>query len=150
MYPMRRYQKIILFHLVKQKIEREGKDITIIAFSRVVHDCLNAAETLQKEGISCEVINLRSIRPLDIETIVNSVKKTNRVLTVEEGWPQYGVGAEIIAVINEHAFDYLDAPIERVTSADVPMPYAKSIEDLALPNPGVILNAIKRVTYRKK
>jgi pyruvate dehydrogenase E1 component beta subunit len=142
--------KDFLIPIGKAKIEREGKDVTIISFSRVVQDCLTAAETMQKEGISCEVINLRTIRPIDLETIVNSVKKTNRVVTVEEGWIQCGVGAEITSLINEYAFDYLDAPVERVSSADVPMPYAKSIEDLCIPNATSVVNAVKKVCYRSK
>jgi pyruvate dehydrogenase E1 component beta subunit len=139
-----------LLPLGKAHIEREGTDITVVSFSRVLIDCLKAADALKEEGISVEVVNLRTIRPLDIDTIVNSVKKTSRLVTVEEGFPQCGVGAEIITVINEHAFDYLDAPPERITSADVPMPYAKSIEDLAIPNAQNVINAIKRVCYRKK
>lgn len=134
----------------KAKVEREGKDVTVIAFSRIVGHSLEAAEKLAAEGISVEVINLRTIRPLDKETILASVKKTNRVVTVEEGWPQSGVGAELIALINEFAFDHLDAPIERICGADVPMPYAKNLEDIAMVQTDNIVNAIKRVTYRNK
>jgi len=142
--------KDFLIPIGKAKIEREGTDVTVIAFSRIVRDCLEAAETLSKEGLSVEVINLRTIRPLDVETINKSVKKTNRVVTVEEGFPQSGVGSELMALINEHAFDYLDAPMERVTSAEIPVPYAKSLEDLTLPSPKNIINAIKKVTFRNK
>jgi len=142
--------KDFLIPLGKAKIEREGTDVTVIAFSRIVRDALEAAEALQKEGISVEVINLRTIRPLDVETIIKSVKKTNRVVTCEEGFPQSGVGAELFAVINENAFDYLDAPMERITSTDIPVPYAKSLEDFTLPSSKNIINAIKKVTYRKK
>jgi len=134
----------------KAKVEREGKDVTLISFSRMVGTCLEAAEKLAAEGISAEVINLRTIRPLDKETIIKSVKKTNRVVTVEEGWVQSGVGAEISAVITEHAFDYLDAPVERIAGADVPMPYAKSLEDIAMVQVENVINAAKRVTYRNK
>jgi pyruvate dehydrogenase E1 component beta subunit len=135
----------------KAKIEREGKDITIVTFSRPVAYTLEAAKKLEQEGISCEVINLRSLRPLDIDTIVKSVKKTNRVITVEEGWPQSGIGSEIAAQIMEsEAFDYLDAPLARVHGADVPMPYAVNIEQLALPNADIIQETVKRVLYRKK
>jgi len=141
--------KDFIIPIGKAKIEREGKDITIVAFSRSVGLSLQAAETLEKEGISVEVINLRSLRPLDTETIIKSVKKTNRVVTVEEGWPQCGVGAEIIALVNEHAFDDIDAPIERITGADVPMPYAKNLEDAAMVQTQNIVNAVKRVTTRK-
>jgi len=119
-------------------------------FSRVVLDALKAAEILEKEGINAEVVNLRTLKPLDIETIANSIKKTSRLVTVEEGFPQCGVGAEIIAIANEYAFDYLDAPPERITGADVPMPYSKSIEELAIPSTPNIVNAVRRVCYRKK
>ena len=109
----------------KAKIEREGKDVTIVTFSKMVGYSLEAADALAQEGISCEVINLRTIRPLDRDTIVNSVKKTSRLVSVEEGWPQSGVGAEIAAIAMEDCFDYLDAPMERVTGADIPTPYAE-------------------------
>jgi len=139
-----------LIPIGKAKVEREGKDVTVIGFSRIVGHCLEAAEQLAGQGISVEVINLRTIRPLDREAIINSVKKTNRVVTVEEGWPQSGIGAEITALINEYAFDHLDAPVERVCGADVPMPYAKSLEDLAMVQVENVVNAIKRVTFRNK
>jgi len=134
----------------KAHIERSGTDVTIVSFSRVLMDCLKAAEILAKEGINAEVVNLRTIRPLDVETIINSIKKTSRLVTVEEGFPQCGVGAEIIALVNEYAFDYLDAPPERIASADVPMPYSKSIEELAIPSAPNVVNAVRRVCYRKK
>lgn len=134
----------------KAKVERVGKDVTLIAFSRIVGSTLEAAEKLKEEGIDAEVINLRTIRPLDVETIIKSVKKTNRVVTVEEGWPQSGVGAELSALIVEHAFDHLDAPIERIAGADIPMPYAKNLEDAAMVQTENIVNAAKRVTYRSK
>jgi len=134
----------------KAKVEREGTDVTIVSFSRIVTQCLEAAEALEKEGISVEVINLRTLRPLDTETIIKSVKKTNRVITVEEGYPQCGIGAEISALITESAFDYLDAPIERIAGADVPMPYAKNLEDAAMVQVPNIINAVKRAVYRKK
>jgi pyruvate dehydrogenase E1 component beta subunit len=130
----------------KAKIERAGTDVTIVTFSRAVGKCLEAAEQLASEGISAEVINLRSIRPLDRDAILASVKKTHRLVTVEEGWPQSGVGAEIGAMIVESdAFDYLDAPFERVTSADVPIAYAKNLEDMSLPQFYNIVNVVKRV-----
>jgi len=123
----------------KAKVEREGSDITIVAHSRCVGQSLEAADILAKVGIKAEVINLRSIRPLDIETIVSSVKKTSRLITVEGGWPMFGVGSEISAQIMEsEAFDYLDSPVLRVTGADVPMPYAANLEKLALPTDEVI------------
>lgn len=134
--------------LGKAKVEREGTDVTIVTFSRLVGQALEAADALAKEGISAEVINLRSIRPLDMDTIVKSLKKTHRIVTAEEGFVQSGVGAEIAARLMEDAFDQLDAPMERISVADVPMPYAKSIEDLAIPQAHNIVNACKRVCYR--
>jgi len=134
----------------KAKIMREGTDVTVVTHSRMVGESLEAAEELAKEGISVEVINLRSLRPLDVETIIASIKKTNRLVTAEEAFPQCGIGAEIITIANEYAFDYLDAPPERITSADVPIPYSKTIEDLALPQSRNVANAIRRTLYRKK
>jgi len=132
----------------KAKIERPGKDVTITAFSIMVGHSLAAAEILAKEGIDAEVINLRSIRPLDTATIVNSVKKTNRLVSVEEGWPFAGIGAEMAALMMEQAFDYLDAPVIRVAGLDVPMPYAANLEKLALPQVDDIVKAAKRACYR--
>jgi pyruvate dehydrogenase E1 component beta subunit len=109
---------------------------------------LKAAEELAKENISAEVIDLRTLRPLDTKTIVESVKKTNRLVTVEEGWRQSGVGAEIAARIMEHAFDYLDAPVARVSAKDVPLPYAANLEKLALPSVADVIAAVKAVRYR--
>lgn len=132
----------------RAKIEREGTDVTIIAFSIMVGKALEAAKTLAEQGISAEVINLRTIRPLDRHTIIESVKKTNRVVTTEEGWPYAGIGSEIIALINEHAFDYLDAPVVRVHAADVPIPYATNLEKLATPQAEDIVAAAKKVCYK--
>jgi pyruvate dehydrogenase E1 component beta subunit len=132
------------------KIEKSGSDVTLISFSRQVGNCLKAAEALQQEGISAEVINLRTIRPMDVATIVNSVDKTHRCVTVEEGWPQFGVGAEIIALLNEHAFGTLDAPVQRVTGADVPMPYSPPLEEKAMVQVSNIVNAAKKACYRSK
>jgi pyruvate dehydrogenase E1 component beta subunit len=129
----------------KAKIEREGTDITIVAFSIMVDVALKAAETLAEQGISAEVINLRTIRPLDVETIVASVKKTSRVVSVEEGWPFAGIGAEIAMTVTEHCFDWLDAPPMRVAGLDVPMPYAANLEKLALPQPGWVVDAVKKL-----
>ncbi|KAG5227985.1 pyruvate dehydrogenase E1 component [Salix suchowensis] len=128
----------------KAKIEKEGKDVTITAFSKMVGYALKAAEILAKDGISAEVINLRSIRPLDRNTINASVRKTNRLVTVEEGFPQHGVGAEICASVVEESFGYLDAPVERIAGADVPMPYAANLERLAVPQVEDIVRAAKR------
>ncbi len=132
----------------KAKVVREGSDVTITAFSIMVGKALEAAEVLSAEGIEAEVIDLRTIRPLDTETIVNSVKKTNRVVSVEEGWPFAGIGAEISATIMEQAFDWLDAPVGRVTAVDVPLPYAANLEALALPKADNIVTAAKAVCYR--
>ncbi|KAJ3089436.1 pyruvate dehydrogenase E1, beta subunit [Quaeritorhiza haematococci] len=133
----------------KAKIEREGSDVTIVAHSRSVGMSLEAADELAKEGIKAEVINLRSIRPLDIDTIIASVKKTNRLVTVEGGWPMFGVGSEISAQIMESdAFDYLDAPVTRVTGADIPMPYAKNLEEASLPQVATIVRMAKKVLYK--
>jgi len=143
--------KDFLVPLGKAKIELSGGDISVISFSRQVGNCIKAAQILKEQhGISVEVVNLRTIRPMDIATVVSSVQKTHRCVTVEEGWSQSGVGAEIIAQLNEHAFDFLDAPVERVTGADVPMPYSKPLEDVAMVQVDNIVNAIKRVCYRSK
>ncbi len=131
----------------KAKIERAGSDVTITAYSIAVGFALEAADTLAGEGIDAEVINLRSIRPLDSATIIESVKKTNRIVNVEECWPTCGIGAEISARIMEEAFDYLDAPVSRVSGVDVPMPYAANLEALALPKPKDIVEAAKAVCY---
>jgi len=128
----------------KAKVERAGDHVTIVAFSRMVEFALAAADKLAGEGISAEVINLRSIRPLDVKSITDSVKKTSHLVTVEEGWPQFGIGSEIAACIMEsEAFDYLDAPLRRVTGADVPMPYAENLELGAIPTPDNIVNSVK-------
>ena len=130
--------------LGKAKVEREGTDVTIIAFSIMVDVAMKAADALAEQGVSAEVINLRTIRPLDIETIATSVKKTSRVVSVEEGWPFAGIGAEMIAVVVEHCFDWLDAPPARVAGIDVPMPYAANLEKLALPQPEWVVEAVKK------
>jgi len=132
----------------RAKVERAGTDVTLVGFSISVSLAMQAAEKLAEMGISAEVINLRSLRPLDTETIVNSVKKTNRLVTVEEGWPFAGIGAEVVMQIVEHAFDHLDAPPVRVHGADVPMPYAANLEKLALPQADHVVDAAKRVLYR--
>ena len=131
----------------KANIEKEGNDVTIIAFSIMVGKSLEAAEILKDKNINAEVINLRTLRPLDIDTIIESVKKTNRVVTCEEGFPFSGIGAEISALITEKAFDWLDAPVVRVTGKDVPMPYAANLEKLALPQVDDIVSASAKVCY---
>jgi pyruvate dehydrogenase E1 component beta subunit len=132
----------------KAKIERPGKDVTIVAFSIMVGKALQAADELAKNGIDAEVINLRSLRPFDTETIVNSIKKTNRLVSVEEGWPFAGIGSELAAQMMEHAFDWLDAPVKRVAGLDIPLPYAANLERLALPQPENIVEAARAVCNR--
>src|SRR5437016_2743808 len=131
--------------LDRGEVKRPGQDITIITFSRMLHLSLQAAEDLAKEGIEAEVIDLRSIRPIDIDLLVDSVKKTNRVVIAEEGWKYYGTGQGLAALIDENAFDYMDAPIQHVTGADVPMPYSKVLERAALPKKSDIVNAAKAI-----
>lgn len=131
----------------KAKIMKEGSDVTIVSFSKALDYALEASEQLKEVNINAEVINLRTLRPLDIDTILNSVKKTNRIITVEEGWPYAGIGAEISAQIMEQAFDYLDAPVIRVTGEDVPMPYAANLEKLALPSTEKVVQAVRNVCY---
>jgi len=129
----------------KAKVRREGRDVTITAHSRMVGFALQAAEKLAEEGIECEVVDLRTLRPLDHETIVESVKKTSRLVSAEEGWGPMGVGAEVVARVIEHAFDYLDAPPLRVHQEDVPLPYAANLEALSLPGVDKIIKAVKQV-----
>jgi pyruvate dehydrogenase E1 component beta subunit len=130
------------------KIARPGKHVTLVAFGIGMTYALQAADALAGEGIDAEVIDLRTIRPLDIETVLASVRKTGRCVTIEEGWPQSGVGAEISARLMEGAFDYLDAPVTRVTGKDVPMPYAANLEKLALPSVAEVVAAAKAVSYK--
>jgi pyruvate dehydrogenase E1 component beta subunit len=132
----------------KARIARAGKDVTLVSWSIGMNYALAAAEELAKEGIEAEVIDLRTLRPMDIATVIASVKKTARCVTVAEGWPQSGVGAEIAAQIMEQAFDFLDAPVARVTGKDVPMPYAANLEKLALPSVEDVIAAAKAVLYR--
>ncbi len=140
----------LLVPLGKAAVLREGTDVTLVSFSMGVDYSLKAADLLAEHGISAEVIDLRTIRPLDTDTIVESVKKTNRIVTVEEGWPFAGIGAELFAIICEHAFDYLDAQPIRVSGEDVPLPYAANLEKLALPNAGKIVNAVLTICPSKK
>ena len=123
----------------KAKIERSGKDLTMVSMSRCVGQALTAAENMKKKyGVDVEVVNLRSIKPLDLETIVQSVKKTHRLIVVESGYPMFGVSAEILALTMEYAFDYLDAPAQRVTGAEVPTPYAQKLEEMSFPTEQLI------------
>jgi pyruvate dehydrogenase E1 component beta subunit len=130
-------------------VKRLGKDVTVIAHSKMVFVALDAAAELEKEGIDVEVIDPRTLRPLDTETLLQSVRKTNRAVIVEEGWPFCGVGAQFVDLIQQQAFDYLDAPVLRVTGADVPTPYAKSLEHLAFPDKQKVKDAVYRVLYRQ-
>jgi pyruvate dehydrogenase E1 component beta subunit len=132
----------------KARVHRSGKDVTIVSFGIGMTYALKAAQELEKEGIDAEVVDLRTIRPMDVDTVVASVMKTGRCVAVEEGFPQSGVTAEIATKIMEEAFDYLDAPVARVTGKDVPMPYAANLEKLALPNVGEVVQAAKAVLYR--
>jgi pyruvate dehydrogenase E1 component beta subunit len=132
----------------KARIARPGNNVTIVAWSMGMTYALKAAEELAKKHIMAEVIDLRTLRPMDTQTIVTSVMKTGRCVVVEEGWPQSGVGAEIAARIMEYAFDYLDAPVARVSGKDVPMPYAANLEKLALPSIAAVVEAAKAVCYR--
>jgi pyruvate dehydrogenase E1 component beta subunit len=132
----------------KARVARAGDQVTITAFSRMVKLAMQAAEELEKAGISAEIIDLRSLRPFDVETVVASVKKTNRIVSVEEGWPFAGIGSEIAAIVMEECFDWLDAPLKRVTGKDVPLPYAANLERLAVPQVEDIVAAAREVAYR--
>jgi pyruvate dehydrogenase E1 component beta subunit len=131
-------------------IKKEGKDVTIVSFGKIMKQALAAASELEKEGISAEVIDLRSVRPIDFNTIINSVKKTNRLVIVEEAWPLASISSEITFRVQKDAFDYLDSPILRVTSADVPLPYAPTLIEASLPNASRVVKAVKEVMYMKK
>jgi pyruvate dehydrogenase E1 component beta subunit len=133
----------------KARVASEGTDVTLVGYGRQVNMLLRVAEKLDKESVSAEVIDLRSIRPFDVDTIINSVKKTNRAVAVQEQWRWFSVASEVAALIQEHAFDYLDAPVERVSGAEVPAPYAKSLEAAAFPSEQDVIDAVKRSLYRK-
>ena len=128
-------------------LKREGGDVSIVTHGKMVHVALQAADKLAKDGIEADVLDLRSIRPLDVDAILETVRKTNRVVYVEEGWPYVGVGSQIVSLIQEEAFDHLDAPVTRVTQADIPMPYAKNLEQLAKPNANRVIEACRSVLY---
>jgi pyruvate dehydrogenase E1 component beta subunit len=132
----------------KAAVRREGKDVTIVSFNKMMEVVKKAAEELEKDGISAEVIDLRTIRPLDHEAIVNSVKKTNRLVVVDESWPFAGVSAEIAYEVQKYAFDYLDAPVTRVNSADTSLPYAPTLVEAWLPNPEKVIKAVHAVMYK--
>lgn len=129
-------------------VKREGTDVSILTHGKMVHVCLQAAQKLEQDGVSAEVVDLRSLRPLDVEAILRSIHKTNRAVYVEEGWPYVGIGAQIVDLIQTEAFDYLDAPIGRITQADVPMPYAKQLEKMAKPSAERVIEACEKVLYR--
>lgn len=129
-------------------VKREGRDVSIITSGAMVHMALMAADKLAKEEVEAEVLDLRSLRPLDVDAILGTVRKTNRAVVVDEGWPYVGIGAQIVATIQDEAFDDLDAPVLRVTQADIPMPYAKNLEQTAKPSPERIVDACNRVLYR--
>ncbi len=133
----------------KSDVKRQGKDVTIVSYSKMIQESLAAAEQLAKEGVDAEVIDLRTLRPLDIQPVIDSVRKTNRLVTVEEGWRSFGVGAEIAARVQEKAFDYLDAPVRRVAQDEVPLPYNRRLEQMALPQVPDIIDAVKEVMYLK-
>jgi pyruvate dehydrogenase E1 component beta subunit len=137
----------IIVPIGKAAIRREGTDVTIISFNKMIIEACYAAMELEKEGISAEVIDLRSIRPIDWACLVNSVKKTNRAVVVDESWPMFSVASEIAYGIQKYAFDYLDAPVIRITGADASMPYAATLVEAYLPNPSKIIKAVKEVMY---
>lgn len=136
-----------LIEIGKADIKREGTDVTIVSFGKIMKACYLAAEELEKDGVSCEIIDLRTIRPIDYDTVITSVKKTNRLVIVEEAWPLGSIATEVTFKVQKDAFDYLDAPILRVTSADVPLPYAPTLIEAALPNPTKIIVAVNQVMY---
>jgi pyruvate dehydrogenase E1 component beta subunit len=139
-----------LIPIGKADIKRAGTDVTLVAFNKMVHVSLEAAAELAKEGISAEVIDLRTIRPMDIDTIIQSVKKTNRMVVVDESWPFASIASEIAYNVQRRAFDYMDAPVVRVNSADVPIPYAGNLVDAYMPNPAKVVRAVKEVMYLRK
>jgi pyruvate dehydrogenase E1 component beta subunit len=137
-----------LIPIGKADIKRVGSDVTLVSFGKIIKTCFTAAEELEKEGISCEIIDLRTIRPIDYDTVIESVKKTNRLVIVEEAWPLGSIATEVSFKVQREAFDYLDAPVLRVTSADVPLPYAPTLIDAALPNATRVIKAVKQVLYK--
>jgi pyruvate dehydrogenase E1 component beta subunit len=134
----------------KAVIRREGTDVTIVSFNKMMEVVKETAKELEKEGISAEVIDLRTIRPMDYETIINSVKKTNRLVVVDESWPFAGVSSEIAYMVQKHAFDYLDAPVIRVNAADTSLGYAPTLVEEYLPNVKKVMDAVKQATYQRQ
>ena len=135
----------ILTPIGKSRVQRQGKDVTIVTYSKMLEISLKAADQLAQEGIEVEIVDLRTLRPLDMEPVIASFKKTNRAVIVEEGWRSYGVGAEVASRIYEEAFDYLDAPVQRVAQKEVPLPYNRTLEQLALPQVEDVIRAVKEV-----
>jgi pyruvate dehydrogenase E1 component beta subunit len=129
-------------------IKREGTDVTIVSFGKIIKEAFLAADELAKENISCEIIDLRTVRPMDYDTILNSVKKTNRLVVLEEAWPFASVASEITYMVQEKAFDYLDAPVQRITTADTPAPYSPTLLKEWLPNAQDVIKAVKKVLYK--
>ena len=129
-------------------IKRAGKDVTIVSFGKIIKEAYTAADELEKEGISCEIIDLRTVRPLDINTVLESVKKTNRLVILEEAWPFGNVSTEITYQVQEQAFDYLDAPIVKINTADTPAPYSPGLLKEWIPNSNDVVKAVKKVLYR--
>jgi pyruvate dehydrogenase E1 component beta subunit len=129
-------------------IKREGTDVTIVSFGKIIKEAHIAADALAKEGISCEIIDLRTVRPMDYDAILNSVKKTNRLVVLEEAWPFASVASEITYIVQERAFDFLDAPIQRITTADTPAPYSPTLLKEWLPNSEDVIKAVKKVMYK--
>lgn len=136
-----------LIPIGKADVKRAGKDVTLVSFGKIIKACYAAADDLMKEGIEAEIIDLMTVRPIDYDTVINSVKKTNRLIVVEEAWPLSSIASEIAFKVQKDAFDYLDAPVLRVTSADVPLPYAPTLIEASLPNAERIIKAVKKVLY---
>jgi pyruvate dehydrogenase E1 component beta subunit len=134
-----------LVPLGKATVQRPGRDVTIVTYSKMLEISLKAADQLAKEGVEAEIIDLRSLRPLDMEPVIESFKRTNRAVVVEEGWPSFGIGAEVSARIYEQAFDYVDAPIKRVAQKEVPLPYNRNLEQMALPQVADVIAAVKEI-----
>lgn len=147
LYPLRAEvpEGEVLIPIGKSRVQRQGKDVTIVTYSKMLETSMKAADRLAKEGIEAEIVDLRTLRPLDMEPVITSFKKTNRAVIVEEGWRSYGVGAEVAARIYEEAFDYLDAPIQRVAQKEVPLPYNRNLEQFALPQEDDVIRAVKEV-----
>jgi pyruvate dehydrogenase E1 component beta subunit len=135
----------VLVPIGQSKVQREGKDVTIVTYSKGLELSMKAADELAKEGVQAEIVDLRSLRPLDMGPVLESFKKTNRAVVVEEGWKSYGVGSEIVARLYEEAFDYIDAPVKRVAQKEVPLPYNRNLEQAALPQVEDVIAAVKEV-----